>query len=461
MGLLFGAFALIACLAPAGADTYWHLRAGEEIWRTHHVPLDEHYSFTAVGRFWPNHEWLWQALSFGAFRLGGMPLLTATTAALAMGALAIVYRLMVGPAWTRLALMLLALPLASGGWGLRPQVVSVLLLALLLWLLVTERYRWLPPLFVLWANAHGGVAQGGLVLGAAALAAIWRARAHPRGGPERQRAITLAVLVPVCAVATALTPLGFGLWRFMLTSTALSRQDEIAEWLPAYPTSLLTIWFWLLALGLCALLVRRRRALAAAPWSDVVLLAAALVTLPLAARAVRLIPVFALLAMPAASRLLGPDVHVYRRRSAGDRPRVNLAVLVAVSLAEAAIVAVAWATALPRFNWKPISDGALAALNECPDRVYNDYNRGGFLLWFARPKPVFVDSRQDPYPAPFLAEHIAVEVGAPYQPLFTRHRIACAILSPQSRLGARLTADGWRTRFRDDAWAVLVAPGAP
>ena len=78
VGLLFGAFAVTACLSPAGPDTYWHLRAGEEIWRTLHVPLDEHYSFTAAGRFWPNHEWLWQALSYGAHRVGGMPLLTAT-----------------------------------------------------------------------------------------------------------------------------------------------------------------------------------------------------------------------------------------------------------------------------------------------------------------------------------------------------------------------------------------------
>ena len=47
-GLLFGALAVCACLMPAHSDTYWHLRAGQEIWRTLHVPLVEHYSYTAA-----------------------------------------------------------------------------------------------------------------------------------------------------------------------------------------------------------------------------------------------------------------------------------------------------------------------------------------------------------------------------------------------------------------------------
>ena len=34
VGLLFGALAAAACLMPAQPDTFWHLRAGEEIWAT-------------------------------------------------------------------------------------------------------------------------------------------------------------------------------------------------------------------------------------------------------------------------------------------------------------------------------------------------------------------------------------------------------------------------------------------
>ena len=69
--------------------------------------------------------------------------------------------------------------LSSWFWVLRPQVLSLFLLAVLLLLLVRERYRIIPVLFVLWANAHGGVVLGGLVLGVAWAAAVlrwWRVR---------------------------------------------------------------------------------------------------------------------------------------------------------------------------------------------------------------------------------------------------------------------------------------------
>src|SRR5262249_55464002 len=73
-------------------------------------------------------------LSYGLFRVGGMPMLVAGGAAVVTAAMALVYRLMVGPAARRFWLMLLALPLASCVWALRPQILTLLLLAGLLWL---------------------------------------------------------------------------------------------------------------------------------------------------------------------------------------------------------------------------------------------------------------------------------------------------------------------------------------
>ena len=111
--LMFCALAVCTCLMPAHSDTYWHLRAGQEIWQTLHVPLHDHYSFTADGRFWPNHEWLWQAIVYVLYAVGGMRLLVVGAAAFVLGAVASLYRLMVGGARARLVIMLIALPLAS------------------------------------------------------------------------------------------------------------------------------------------------------------------------------------------------------------------------------------------------------------------------------------------------------------------------------------------------------------
>jgi hypothetical protein len=461
-GLLFGALALCACLMPAHSDTYWHLRAGREIWRTLHVSLVDHYSYTADGQYWPNHEWLWQALSYGLYRVGGMRLLAVGSAAFLVGALAILYRLMVGPAGLRLVIMLLALPLSSSIWVLRPQVVTIFMLALMLWCLVNDRYALLPVQFVVWANAHGAVAMGGLVLAAVALVAIARGR---RGDArDRKRAVRLAIVTPLCGLATALTPLGFGLWRYIGTSMALSRQNGVLEWQPTRPEDWFAITFWVLAAAFVALLIWRRRRLVGATWPDAVLFAAPLVILPLAFQAVRNTALFLMVAIPATSRLLGADFRFGRARppvASVDHPRLHLALLVGLSLCEA--IGVVWAWSIPAANlgWQPLGAGVIAALRGCPDPIYNRYYDGGYLIWFVPEKRVFIDNRQDPYPSSFVRAADAVDSGgAPYRPLFDRWRIRCAFLPAESKTIDKLTADRWQTRFRDDRWAVLTAPGS-
>ena len=460
VGLLFAALVCTACLMPAQSDTYWHLRAGEDIWRTGHLPLVDTYSYTAAGRFWPDHEWLWQAASFGLHRVGGFPLLLLAGAAVVIAACAGVYRLMVGPAMMRFWLMVVALPLSSSVWALRPQIVSLALLVLLLTLVVHERYRWLPPLFVLWANVHGAVALGGVVLGAVTVVALVRAR---HADPDaRRRARALALATPLCAAATLVTPLGLRLWAFILESPARSRQVQINEWMPSYPTAPLEIAFWVIALAFVVLLVKRWRALRS--WPDIALVAAAVALLPLAARAGRNIAPFILVVVPAGSRLLGADFRLGRAAKAAppsaDRPALNLVIFLTFVVVGAAAVGTAWATSLPRLGWRPVSAGALAAVRGCPGPLFNQYNEGGFLIWLARDKPVFLDSRQDPYPPELVLEAQTIETTGAFEPTFARLGITCAFLPSKALLLPRLRAAGWRTLFSDASWDVLRAPGA-
>ncbi|HVZ79029.1 MAG TPA: hypothetical protein VG818_13685 [Gemmatimonadaceae bacterium] len=461
IGLLFVAVVLTACLMPAQSDTYWHLRAGADIWRTHHVPLVETYSHTARGQFWPNHEWLWQAFSYAMVRTGGMPLLAAAAAGIVAGAFALAYRLMVSAPATRFALMVAGVPISACVWALRPQIVSLALLALLVTLLARERYRWLPLLFVAWANVHGAVALGGAVLAVTAAAALVRARS---GDPhDQRRALTLTLLTPLCAAATALTPLGPRLWTFIGESIQRSRRTMINEWMPAYPNGPVEIAFWVLAIGFVVLLVLRWRRLRA--WSDVAVVIAAVVVLPLAMRAVRNIPPFLLLAMPAASRLLGADFRLGRRaadaRTTEEHPRLNLAILVALALGGAAVVGVAWAAPLPRLGWRPLPDGAIAALRACPGPLYNRYNDGGFVIWFVPETPVFIDSRQDPYPVDFVLDTVRDDSHATAMTTLARRGIRCVLLPHDSETLPQLASAGWRTRYSDADWSVVYAPLTP
>jgi hypothetical protein len=446
VALVFLAMAALACLSPAQADTFWALRAGEDIWRTGHVPLVDSYSHTAAGRPWPDHEWLWQALAYGLFRLGGFPLLTLAVATFVVGAQAIAYRLMAGPWTLRVALLLAGLMLGTNAWSLRPQAASLLMLAVLLELLVDERLWLIPPLFALWANLHGGVVLGGAVMVAATATAL---------ASDRARFRRLAIVTVVSGSATLLTPLGVGLWTFILHWMAAARATGVSEWDPVSPFTKEGAVFWVLALGFLALVARRWR-VARTP-TDRLLAIVALVLLLFAARSVRNVAPFLLVATVAASRLAvaGREGRAASARAGAEHPRVNLGIAAMAAALAIGAIGIAWSKPVPTLGWRPITPEAASAIATCPGPLYNGYNGGGVLVWFVREKPVFIDGRHDPYPPELVIEDGKVERGGDPRPLFERYGIRCAALSTDAILAGKLREAGWRTRFSDAQWTVL------
>jgi hypothetical protein len=464
IALLFVVLACLALLMPAQNDTFWNLRDGLEILRAGHVPRIDTYSFTAAGAPYTDHEWLSQVILALAHRLAGMPGVELVAAVAVLGSVAIVYRLTVGPLRTRFALLAPALTVASCVWVLRPQVFSLLALAALVWMIVRERWAGVPVLFVVWANAHGGVVSGGLALAVATVVALlrWRARGEPA---DRRRLRALAIVAPLSAAATLLTPLGARLVPYILMTARRSRALDISEWAATLPTDGVGVAFWVVALGFGAVLVARRRALATAAWGDWALLGMTLAFLPIAIQSRRNMALFLMLAAPAASRLLGPDFRLRLRRArpdaptSPDHPRLNAALAGGMALLAALVIATAWAAPIERLGWRPLPPGALAALRGCQGPLYNHYDDGGFLIWFAPERKVFVDSRQDPYPLELLLEHQAIERGQrDVRPLLARYGITCAFLPDDSRTVKTLASMGWATRFRDERYVVQAAP---
>lgn len=460
VGLLFVVLGARALLMEAQSDTFWTLRAGQDLWATGCVPSVDTYSYTVAGLPWPDHEWLWQAFVYPLHRAGGMPLLALGVAIPVVWAVALAYRVMVGTAGTRFALLLPAIALMSFTLVLRPQVVTMVFLVVLVWALARERFVVLPFLFLVWANTHGGVALGGLLLGVAFVTALVRARV--RHDPvEARRARWLAVMLALCALATAATPMGFGIFRFVVESEGRLRSAHIAEWLPTLPDLSIGGAFWIIALAYAGLLAWRVRTLRQASWADWVAVACATALLPLAFRSVRHVGPFLLLAPIAASRLLGAEFQWRRRvsRASEDHPLFNAALLGIFAVGAAAAVLVAWSQPVKALGWRPLPEGVLSAIRACPGRLYNHYNQGGYLIWLTPETKVFIDNRQDPYPLPFLLDHVRIEAGAlPWEPTFRRWNIQCSFLSVDSPTVTALQKAGWRDAYRDEKWAVQVAP---
>lgn len=444
VALLFLVIATVACLMPAQSDTYWQLRAGQEIVATGQVLLRDTFTHTVQGSYWPNHEWASEVLFYLLHHLGGMPLLTAFAASLVALSWALAWRLMRGHDLLRLALVLAVLIPSARLWSVRPQLISLACLALLAWLLVRRRDGWLPLLFLVWANFHGGVTLGIAALAGGLAGMAWA---------DRSRWRRAAVLFGACLAATCLTPLGVTLWTEVPQMLARLSAYDVQEWRRASLTDPVNAPFWATAAVLMVLTARGWRTL---DREGAILAGIALALLPLAVTSTRNITPFLLVAAPAITALLPSRALAWAPRARKERAGLNAALFASTAAACLVVVTVGWSRPFDRLNWRPISPALARAIGSCPGNLYNLYDNGGYLVWFVPGTPVFIDSRQDPFPAAMVADHIRVERTGEYERLFERRAIGCAALPPASRVATRLERDGWTTVGADARWIVMA-----
>jgi hypothetical protein len=461
VALLFLAIAVAACLMPAQNDTWWQLSAGREMWLAHRLLVTDTFSHTASGAFWPNHEWLSQLVLYAAYALGGAPLTTLVCAAAVTAAWALVWRLT--PASTRVKFLLTVFVIASASttWSPRPQVFSLLLVAAAAALLHRRQYGWLPLVFCLWANLHGAVLLGVALLGAAFLASL----VEGHSVATRRRLVVYSALA---LLATLATPLGWRFWIEIAESLERIRQLGIDEWAPPRLTSLAQLPFWAALAALAIGVAMRGRAMLRAATTrregDATLCAFALVLAPAALTAVRNVPPFLMLAVPALAVLWARDVGGAEGFGKRDRPRqgrqiVNVAIAATATVAAVLTVTLAYATNAARLNWTPLPAASLAALDRCDGNLYNRYDEGGYLIWFAPRHKVFLDGRQDPYPPSLIRAQVSAESSGDVSELFARYGIRCAYVPAGSAVADGLTRTGWTTLYRDSVWTVLAWRG--
>ena len=462
--LLFLAIFLAAALSPMQNDTWWQLRAGRDMWRTRHVLLTDYYSHTAYGGFWPNHEWLAEVVFYAIYNVGGLPLLSLFAASLIVSAWAIVWYLTPGFPRARFVLLACALPTASMHWEPRPHAFSILFVVMTVALILRHRYAWLPFVFWVWANCHGGVLLG-LVILAVALAV------DLVDDPGRHAGRALLVVLS-CAIAVTLTPLGVSFWTEMAASIGRIHQYPLDEWQRPLLTDSKQLLYWLYLGALCVLLVRHWRALTAPANRELrVVCATAISLVPFSVTAVRGVGLFLMLAIPAIARLwaLNQDqvrsvlgnrlaALVGQRTPRTERHVLNAALVAIVSLGVALTLEYAYVNRIQRLRWTPLPPRSIDALRMCPGNLYNRYDEGGYLVWFAPNHPVFLDGRQDPYPVSLVQQQIAVEHSGDYQRIFDQHDIGCAYLPTASPVFQRLVSAGWTPLYEDRDWAVLARP---
>jgi hypothetical protein len=420
--LLFLFFLNLGLQPLVEPDFGWHLRTGIDLvqhgWQ---MPPTDPYSHTMPDWPWVEHAWLTDGLlgiiytGLGSAGALGVILLFAAVIAAA-------FLVAAAPARADRTARLVAV--AAAAWialpflGARIQMITLLGLALVLWF--WRRYQmgqdvtlWaIPPLYLLWANLHGGFTAGlftvSLLLAVAAVTRLV-AGVQPKLVQRIDEPVLswpqirhMALILGIAVSLTLINPYGWRLYTEIVQSLGDRFMiDTLQEWQPVSPLHRAGLIYVLYLAGLALTMLCFYRRVEPTRW---VVLG---VFLALSLRHWRNVPFFLLVSIPLAAEMVQATVgwmadHVptFRRQMRRWLFGVTVAVGVGIILLGSEhIQRVAQAGLAPAKFFErteyPIEavQWIQAHRSELGTRLYNDYGFGGFLLWWLPDEKIFIDGR--------------------------------------------------------------------
>ncbi len=438
----------------ADNDLWVHLLTGRRILASHGVPSVDDLSYTAAGAAWTDHEWLAQTFLAALFAATGSPGLLAGKLAVGLLTAWLVWRPLARrdvPTWIRGAVMVLALAVLARGFAARPQILTYLFVAwLFAWLDAAHGAggpRWQVALaalvFVLWANAHGGVIVG---LGVLALYAV----APPWSDGRWRWGLLLAA-----AMAACVNPYGPSL--FLYVWRELGTVHPLTEWQPVALGEAAHRPFVVL-LGLLLLTAPFGRMLWREPWRAAVVV----VTAVMALRHQRHTPLLALCASaPLAEQLAGAVARLRQRLPVTLSTKTTMAIavgLVGLAMLQMTLLAQRFARDGFRIVYEgadyPVGAVRFLRAEDIRGNLALPLDWGGYVLWHAAPNiKVSLDGRfATVYPASVIETNFAFfrADGNPDAARLLDEYPTTLVLAPRgASIPVRRRVD-WRVLYRDE-----------
>lgn len=422
LDLLLGALVLNLTLQPlVEPDLGWHLRAGLDlIAQGWHLPDTDPYSHTMPDWHWVEHAWLTDGMLALIYRalepVGGLGLIgffgcvTALAWWIAAGA-ASVHRTY------RLAAMVASLWAALPFLGARTQLISLLGVAIVLTVwrrLQGGQRQWiwaLPPLFLLWANLHGGFTAGlfliTLLLSCSCLVKVcleWNVcQATPDEPVLNWDDIRLcAVAMGISIAVTFLNPYGWRLYVEIYESlTDRFMIDTLREWQPVSFQGWAGRAYAFYLFGLMGLVAGWYRRVEPVRWTVLLLM------LGLSLLHWRNVTLFLIVSLPLvaelcelAGRSLLRRVPVLQAHTAGMMFLLSIVAATALSTLGPEHLEHVWQSGRAPDAYFERTEYPIEAVrwirshrDELGTRLYNDYGYGGFLLWQLPGERIFIDGR--------------------------------------------------------------------
>lgn len=253
---------LLLCVAYAwrplgGGDDIWaHAAVGRWTWDNMEVPRQTLFLWGTPPVPWIAQQWLSQVTFYFLLQSGGPLLAVLLTVGMVTLTFLLLWRL-----WLRHApvnvftplLFAIAIYAGSLRFRPRPELFTALFLVITIAYLAAwsqkriEAWQDAPHspqfldgatfvllfMFALWANLHGAVAIGVLVVLLTAFCDAWQDRFDARSR-------SLLCIAAMCVLATFLNPNGMGLWNEILRPTGSETFKNIDEWKP--PLEARVLW---------------------------------------------------------------------------------------------------------------------------------------------------------------------------------------------------------------------------
>jgi hypothetical protein len=504
LGILLVALFVMTAREIADPDFWWHLSAGKYMVATRSVPHVDVFSGTVAGLPWVTHEWLSEIIIYALYSLGSFPVLILAFAAIITLSFAFVYARCDGKPYAAAFTLLLAALATAPTWGVRPQMISLLLTSVFLWVLDTwrsaqgaqseshdstpvsderrmgeptpyspgaagfvqnRRLIWfLVPLMVLWVNLHSGFALGLAILGVY----VFGEAVSYIGGDAARKGLTftglrasplgtLGLVFIACLVVVPLNPNGAVMYVYPFeTLTSRVMQLYIQEW---FSPDLHLLEFQPFAALLLATLAALGLSGKRASLTQTLLLVGSAYA---ALRSARNIPIFAVIAAPILAehawlvissrgwaRALSGAARTPRRL--GLLNAVLLLVIIAAGLGRVAMV-VANQNAAERAAFPAAALDFLQA-QPVSGTIFDSYAWGGYVMWRLYPTArVFIDGRADVYGDAFIENEYmkAYRAEADWRTPLDRYGVHTVLVEPDAPLAAQLAQDAaWRQVYAD------------
>jgi hypothetical protein len=463
-------------LINSDGDLARHLRLGELMLSRHGLLRTDVFSFTAAGKPFLAFEWGSEVAYAAAERLGGLALVSVVAGLVLALTFALLARLMVrrgGDPLLAYLVTMAAAVLSAGHWLARPHLFTLLFVVVLLDLLDRERPAplWLyAPLFLVWANFHGGFSFGLILIGAflaGDLLEAWHADdRRQRLASARSRTLALGIAL----LATLVNPHGIALLLhvggFFGQQAILRQTNEFQS--PDFHTINGKLFLLALLVVMAALALCRRRP--AWPW-----LLTLLGTTAMALVSQRNIELFALTALPLAALhvdrewrglpILGRARAVFQREYQGSYSGLGAGVVAALMVGLGMAHGRAAGVQLVQDRFDPhafpvaVAERARAAGLTGP--IFNQFTWGGWLIHEWPEMPVFIDGGTDHYGEALFNQYIQVWNLEPgWRDILDTWKIRWVLVDPRARVAHQLVREpDWGVWYCDSV-AVMLELGS-